>query len=109
MKSETVVSFLSMPYKPQLLHLGQRPAASMSSDLCPLFDCTASALCSATGTVVGSLHPDDLDLLPPVGSKIELLVIARSFKITEASSLLGVIVAKQDPKLIWVIYVVWVH
>jgi len=89
------------------LNLGDRPTAPGSYDLqSPLDHIPASALCSATGNIVGSLHPDSLNLLPPAGSKIELLVIARSFKLTAESIRLGIDVSEQDSKLLWVMHVV---
>lgn len=59
--------------------------------------------------VVGSLHPDNVDLLPASGSVVELLLIARCHKPTVGSTLFELYrnASEQPLKLFWVMYVVW--
>jgi hypothetical protein len=65
-----------------------------------LFDCIpGSPLCSALGKVVGSLHLDNLDLVPAPGTAIKILIIARSFKLTVSSALLQLFLADKVPNL----------
>ncbi|KAF2022166.1 HET-domain-containing protein [Aaosphaeria arxii CBS 175.79] len=60
-------------------------------------------------SIVGSLHPDNIALLPPPGSKIECLVISRCNTPTLGSALLYL--PEHDTQrpwtLFWVLYVVW--
>jgi hypothetical protein len=67
---------------------------------------------------VGSLHPDNLDLLPESRSKIECLVLSRSQTPTLGSALLETGRSDDDPDidsanpkpwdLFWVLYCVWI-
>lgn len=58
---------------------------------------------------VGSLHPDNLELLPATGSAIECLIISRCNTPTNGSALLAS--QNKEPEkaqnLFWVLYIVW--
>jgi hypothetical protein len=62
-----------------------------------------------SGQVVGSLHPDNVDLLPTAGSAIGLLLLARSHKPTVSSALIEryETAGSAPMKLFWVMYVIW--
>ena len=68
---------------------------------------------SATGQTVGSLHPDNVHLLGPPGSRIECLVLSRCNTPTVASALLSAdaeAAARERDRLwdlLWVLVVVW--
>jgi hypothetical protein len=63
-------------------------------------------LCSALGEVVGSLHPENLDLILAPGTAIEILmIIPLSFKLTVGSALLQLHPADRVSNLFWVVYV----
>jgi hypothetical protein len=69
---------------------------------------------SVTGQLLGSLHPDNIDLLQPPGSKVQCLIISRCSTPTVASALLAKKTsiadgAKKDGQwdLFWVLVVVW--
>lgn len=58
---------------------------------------------------MGSLHPDNVALIPQPGTSIELLLVSRSHKPTVESALLENNQYDEDHKweLFWVMYVVW--
>jgi hypothetical protein len=58
--------------------------------------------------VVGFLHLDNLDPIPTPVTAIEILIIARSFKLTVGSALLQLCPADKVPNLFWVMYVTWI-
>jgi hypothetical protein len=60
------------------------------------------------GEVVGSLHLDNLDLIPALGTAIEILIIALSFKLTISRALLKLHLADKVPNLLWVMHVTWI-
>ena len=69
---------------------------------------------SATGQLVGSLHPDNIDLLQPPGSNVQCLIISRCSTPTVASALLANKTAIADGAkkdgpwdLFWVLVIVW--
>jgi hypothetical protein len=69
---------------------------------------------SVTGQLVGSLHPDNVDLLEPPGSKVQCLIVSRCSTPTVASALLADETAIADSAekdgqwdLFWVLVVVW--
>jgi hypothetical protein len=69
---------------------------------------------SATRQLVGSLHPDNIDLLEPAGSKVECLIVSRCSTPTVASALLAAETTLADGSendrpwdLFWVLVVVW--
>ncbi|KFY88624.1 hypothetical protein V500_06230 [Pseudogymnoascus sp. VKM F-4518 (FW-2643)] len=69
-------------------------------------------LLSASGTTVGSLHPDNISLLPPPHSEIELIVLSRCQTPIYGSVLLGlekehVPTPGQPWDLLWVMHVEW--
>jgi hypothetical protein len=80
-------------------HQGQSPFDRIPG--IPLF--------SATGQVVGSLHPDNVDLLEAPGSSVECLIVSRSNTPTVASALLASDGADTERpwKLFWILHVVW--
>lgn len=67
------------------------------------------SLFSVTGQLVGSLHPDNLDLLEAPGSSVECLIVSRCNTPTVASALLTSDGAdtEQPWKLFWILHVVW--
>ena len=67
------------------------------------------SLFSTAHQLVGSLHPDNLDLLEAPGSTVECLIVSRCHVPTEASALFDLDGAdtKQSWKLFWIIHVVW--
>ena len=69
---------------------------------------------SATGQLVGSLHPDNVNFLEPPRSKVECLIVSRCSTPTVASALLAAEAAlangseKDRPwDLFWVLVVIW--
>lgn len=66
-------------------------------------------LLSASGGLVGSLHPDNLGLLEPPGSVVECIIISHCNTPTVASALLGAdgSGAEQLWDLFWILHVVW--
>lgn len=61
-----------------------------------------------TGELVGSLHPDNFDLLCSQGSSVELLVITKCLEPTVGSALSAL--ENQGPlpwRLLWVMHIVW--
>jgi hypothetical protein len=66
-------------------------------------------LLAGTNQLVGSLHPDNIDLLPSQGSVIECLIISRCNTPTNGSALLAP--EGTEPvkpwKLFWILYIVW--
>ncbi|KAK2766785.1 hypothetical protein FQN54_006099 [Arachnomyces sp. PD_36] len=70
----------------------------------------ATPLLSKTNEVVGALHPDNLDLLEPSGSKVECLIISRCNTPTADSPLFALDGDSNTEKpwdLFWVLYIVW--
>jgi hypothetical protein len=72
---------------------------------------TTQPLHSASGKLVGSLHPDNVVLLLPMPhSEVDLIVVSRGQTPIGSSALLGL---EQKPKpgqpwdLLWVLYAVW--
>lgn len=67
-------------------------------------------LLSATNQVIGSLHPDNLDLLPSPGSVIECLIVSRCNTPTDGSALCALqgTEPRKPQKLFWILYVVWI-
>jgi hypothetical protein len=91
------------------LRLGPRPPSPDSEFFRSLFDRTpGSPLCSALSEVVGSLHPDNFELIPAPGTAIEILIIARSFELTVGPALLQLYPTDRVPNLVWVMYVTWI-
>ncbi|KAK7216408.1 hypothetical protein V2G26_004411 [Clonostachys chloroleuca] len=85
------------------------PADSHAIDDIPLH--------SAGGTLVGSLHPDNLDFVGSVGEKVQLVVVARCQTLTGKSALWQSNLIR-DPSgealggpwdLLWVMSITWVH
>ena len=93
----------------------ERSEVSVPGPTRSLFDRTPGIpLHSATGQIVGSLHPDNIHLLGPPGSKIECLIVSRCATPTVASALLSADTkAARDGErdrpwdLFWVLVVVW--
>lgn len=67
-------------------------------------------LLSKEGVAVGSLHPDNIDVLNPPGSSIELILISYSQIPTLESALLELENADADQpwKLLWCLHIVWI-
>lgn len=94
----------------------ERPGLGIPRPTRSLYDrIPGSPLHSATGQVVGSLHPDNVDLLGPPGSKVECLIVSRCTTPTVASALYppGTEAARYGGEedrpwdLFWVLAVVW--
>ncbi|KAJ9628780.1 hypothetical protein H2203_002682 [Taxawa tesnikishii (nom. ined.)] len=66
-------------------------------------------LLSAHGQLVGSLHPDNVDILGAPGTKVECLVICRCNTPTVASALLALGGADTERPwdLLWILHVIW--
>ncbi|OBT50722.1 hypothetical protein VE04_08225 [Pseudogymnoascus sp. 24MN13] len=69
-------------------------------------------LLSVSGTVVGSLHPDNTSLLSPTSCEIELIVLSRCQTPIYGSALLGIEKERmptpgQPWDLLWVMHVEW--
>jgi hypothetical protein len=66
------------------------------------------SLLSAGGELVGSLHPDNLDLLEAPGSTVECLIVSRCNTPTMASALTSDSSDMEKPwDLFWILHVVW--
>jgi hypothetical protein len=67
-------------------------------------------LLTTTSHLVGSLHPDNAADLPPPGTSVELILIARSQTPLADSALLQLddVSAERPSKLLWVLYIVWI-
>lgn len=84
------------------------PADSHAIDDIPLH--------SASGTLVGSLHPDHLDFVGSVGEKVQLVVVARCQTLTSKSALWqSSLICDRSGKalggpwdLLWVMSITWV-
>ncbi|KAF2629382.1 HET-domain-containing protein [Macroventuria anomochaeta] len=85
-------------------HPEQPKSPNIMSDRIP-----GAPLLSTSDEVVGSLHSDNIDLLPKSYCAIELLIVARGHKPTAGSALLDMYHERdeQPMKLFWVMYVVW--
>lgn len=66
-------------------------------------------LLSAAGDIVGSLHPDDVDLLSEPGCAVECLIVSRCNTPTVASALLALddVTMDRPCKLFWILHAVW--
>jgi hypothetical protein len=66
-------------------------------------------LLGATNQLVGSLHPDNLDLLPSPGSVVECLIVSRCNTATDSSALFALegTEPEKPQKLFWILYIVW--
>lgn len=93
----------------------ERPDLGVPGPTRSLFDrIPGIPLHSATDQIVGSLHPDNVDLLGPPGSKIECLIVSRCTTPTVASALqpTDTEAARDEEKdrpwdLFWVLVVAW--
>jgi hypothetical protein len=91
------------------VRLGPRPPSPDSKFLRSPFDrIPGSPHCSALSEMVGSLHSDSFELIPEPGTAIEILIIARSFKLRVGPAFLQLYPADRVPNLVWVFYVTWI-
>jgi hypothetical protein len=67
------------------------------------------SLFSVTHQLVGSLHPDNFDLIEAPGSTVECVIVSRCDTPTEASALFALESAdtKKSWKLFWIVHIVW--
>lgn len=107
----TVLNFVTVSLHLTMGTTTQPPNQDMSKGFpkSPFDRIPGIPLLSATNTLAGSLHLDNLTLLPTPSSRIELLIVAYSQIPTIGSVLLQVEGATTDQpwELFWCLYVVW--
>ena len=86
-----------------------KPTNPSSAAASPFDRVPGCPLCSADGQLVGSLHPDNVELLPAPESCVECIVVARCNTPTVGSALLppDSPVPEKAWELLWVLHVTW--